>query len=311
MGYKSYLDEFFNEKVEELFKIIIKERGKEIKVVGPPKSGKTELIKKVSERCQKELGRECEIKELTIGLKEGMDEKYSGEEENSKLEKALERFKEFLNSPIRGVKEEGITSPPLQVRFTYYFPAERIEGIEKYVNWEVRGFERIKYHLPKLLANYSEDEIKKQYEALERIEAHFGMKIVGIVTETTLLQSIVGIIKQYGEHFIEQYVSFIGSLATSLVSIGLSAFGGFMIGVILSDLIFKGKDRKAKRELLELALNWNKLDDDVKEIVATKLAIEMGLNSVEERDGMLKALMMSLGEMRRKQRERLKKLWRK
>ncbi len=152
----------------------------------------------------------------------------------------------------------------------------------------------IKYHIPSLLIMSTSDpgELTRQLETYSRLASRLGLRrsiIEGIGTGALsgLISSSAWVI---GSREFEELVGRLAALASRIsgvLSIIIPTMGSLVGGVasaIVSTIIANSESKSYIDELIQVADDWTKLNDDLRHVLSFEISQAMGLNPMDVYD---------------------------
>ncbi|BBE42417.1 tetratricopeptide repeat protein [Conexivisphaera calida] len=140
--------------------------------------------------------------------------------------------------------------------------------------------------------------MEKQRQVYRDLMKDFGVEVeVGAVT-ASVTTSLV-------EEFIYRNIDTLKGLALGLVGTVAGGVAGGMAVYVLLRLMGRGEER-AQLRIVEMAVKWKGLDEELRHLVAARLALEMGMDTEEGRRVVYEGLEGLLGTDPRRLEEKLR-----
>ncbi|MGC9110197.1 MAG: hypothetical protein ACP5HI_08170, partial [Caldimicrobium sp.] len=263
------------EKKNELLNSLKEE--KIIKVVGPPRSGKTTFVELVKK--EEKLER-FEFREAIIGFEN------EAEELKGRIEKFLDSLREAIHAGQKRIELEKLDG------FKFWISPEDLEsrGCENapYIEWEEGLKKSIKYCPPGILIRLVKEGkdnkyIEEQIERYKKLSKDFGLK------EEFGAATAAGMAPEVLKRAVEGYLDQIKSIALGLSGLLAGGIAGAVLGVFITLFLSRGEKDYLKK-LVEIGKEWKNLDDEMKQIISARLAYAMGVKNPDDIRDLYEAL---------------------
>ncbi|MDP7976910.1 MAG: hypothetical protein RAK25_07275, partial [TACK group archaeon] len=263
------------EKKNELLNSLGEE--KIIKVVGPPRSGKTAFIELVK---NEEKLEGYELREAIIGFEN------EAEELKGRIEKLLDSLRKAIHAGQKRVGLEELDG------FKFWITPEDLEsrGCENapYIEWEEGLKGSIKYCPPGILIRLVKEGkdnkyIEEQIERYKRLSRDFGLK------EEFGAAITAGMVPEVLKRAVEGYLDQIKSIALGLSGFLAGGIAGAVLGILITLFLSRG-ERDYLKKLVQMGREWKNLDDEMKRIITARLAYAMGVKNPDDIRDLYEAL---------------------
>ena len=289
-GIKIKIENVIQRKIIE-FREHAKSKAK-VTIIGPPRCGKSKFIEEIRKiNTEDQTLSNLIIEERTFGFNIGDDKKISElieADAKKDFKKAVKILSKIIKRKITKIFS-GYTNPDEgkdekaihEDEFVFWLTGTELNANIKPFEWKLEDGKRIQYHLPGLLLKDVKN-YETEREKYENVVKSFG---IGAGIFAFIPQAITGeakdIINKLLENFTKLALEIAGTLTTGFL-------GGVAAYLILSIL---GKEEKnASMELLKIISEWKDLDEEVKRLIAAKLAVEMGMSTERGREEVFKSL---------------------